>query len=88
MGTSSYDRSVAIIVGQICIRYKYKIEKNRPTWIDASVSTNDKIRRLFAQYDADGTGTLDAHEVKRVCAAMGQSMDATGMDAMMKVEFW
>jgi hypothetical protein len=49
------------------------------------VSANDKIRRLFAQYDTDGTGTLDAQEIARVCVAMGQTVDATTINNIMRV---
>ncbi|EQC37831.1 hypothetical protein SDRG_04855 [Saprolegnia diclina VS20] len=51
---------------------------------DSTVTTKDKIRRLFQQYDTDNTGTLDVSELKRVCAAMGQSLDETDMQAMIR----
>ncbi|OQR89162.1 hypothetical protein THRCLA_09889 [Thraustotheca clavata] len=51
---------------------------------DSTVTVKDKIRRLFQQYDTDNTGTLDSNELRRICAAMGQSLDATDMEAMVK----
>ncbi|KDO26433.1 hypothetical protein SPRG_08236 [Saprolegnia parasitica CBS 223.65] len=51
---------------------------------DSTVTMRDKMRRLFQQYDTDNTGSLDATELKRVCAAMGQSLDETDMQAMIR----
>ncbi|OQR98009.1 hypothetical protein ACHHYP_09293 [Achlya hypogyna] len=51
---------------------------------DSTVTTKDKIRRLFVQYDTDKSGALDPHELRRICAAMGQTLDDTDMAAMIK----
>ncbi|KAF0693989.1 Aste57867_15102 [Aphanomyces stellatus] len=52
---------------------------------DPNVSTNERIRRLFVQYDTDQTGMLDAGEIKRICAALGTSLDAAALETMMRV---
>ncbi|ETV67104.1 hypothetical protein, variant 1 [Aphanomyces astaci] len=52
---------------------------------DPTVSTNERIRRLFVQYDTDETGALDASELERICAALGHRLDGPALDSMMRV---
>ncbi|CAK4100100.1 unnamed protein product [Aphanomyces euteiches] len=63
-----------------------KMETFLDQWaIPADVPMEERIRRLFVQYDTDETGALDANEVKRLCAALGRPLDPPALASLMRV---
>jgi len=51
----------------------------------AKTSSEDELRQAFRVFDADGNGTIDKPELKRVMEMVGEAVTKEQLDAMFKL---
>ena len=46
--------------------------------------SEEEIKEVFDQFDADGSGAIDKTEIKKVCEALGVDASASDIDDLIK----